>query len=418
MTVAAGARAVESPEVLAPASSLAADATCLLYERHRQRIFAFCLSRLGNRQEADDAVQNTFLYAFGCLQRGVVPQSELAWLFKIAHNVCRTRRRSLWRRRQLESTVDLDALQDVLGRPDATHDELAELGAALAAMPVNQRRALLLREWQGLSYSEIGQALALSQSAVETLLFRARRSLARRLEQTHERVALVLDASLVPKLVRRFWHVVRRFWHAGGATKAATAVVAVTVAATAGGGPVEALQHGRRAVLPRAEHHGGTPAPTPRRHESVPTRRPESHQAREAGRAAQVRRPVKLQALPAKPAAATPAAEVEPASAASVGNSGAGVPPPPGRAKPQDSLPEVHAPAPPRLPAPPQLPAPPALPVPPPQLPALPDVPPLPAPDPSTLLGDTPTPALPSTPSIDLPPPPPVLPPEDTSILP
>ena len=134
------------PPADAGGESLAAEVACLLYERHRQRIFAYCLSRLGNRQEADDAVQNTFLYAFGCLQRGVVPQSELAWLFKIANNVCRTRRRSLSRRRRLESTVDLAAVQDVLGRPDATHDKLAELGAALAAMPVNQRRALLLRE--------------------------------------------------------------------------------------------------------------------------------------------------------------------------------------------------------------------------------------------------------------------------------
>ncbi|HEY2935002.1 MAG TPA: RNA polymerase sigma factor [Gaiellaceae bacterium] len=412
MSVAARADAVESAGAPADASgkSLAGEATCLLYERHRQRIFAFCLSRLGDRQEADDAVQNTFLYAFGCLQRGVVPHSELAWLFKIASNVCRTRRRSLWRRRQLESTVDLDAVQDVLGRPDATHDELAELGAALAAMPVNQRRALLLREWQGLSYSEIGQALALSQSAVETLLFRARRSLARRLEQTHERVALALNASLVLKLIRRFWH-------AGGAARAATAVVAVTVAATAGGRPVGALEHRHRTSQPRVDSHlvAQPPAPQPRRQASAPPRGLRSHEVRATPPAAHARRPVRPHVLPAaaaSPAATAPTAEVAPASEANPGRPGpGGAPvsaPAPSEARPQLSLPKVDAPVPAQLPTLPQLPS----------LPRLPEPPPLPGPDPSTLLPDTPTPALLDLPPIDLPPPPPVLPPEDTSILP
>jgi hypothetical protein len=50
-------------------------------------------------------------------------------------------------------------------------------------MPENQRRAILLREWQGLTYREISAELGLSQAAVETLIFRARRSLAQGLEQ-------------------------------------------------------------------------------------------------------------------------------------------------------------------------------------------------------------------------------------------
>jgi len=50
-------------------------------------------------------------------------------------------------------------------------------------MPENQRRAILLREWQGLSYREISAELDLSQAAVEMLIFRARRALAGALEQ-------------------------------------------------------------------------------------------------------------------------------------------------------------------------------------------------------------------------------------------
>ena len=50
--------------------------------------------------------------------------------------------------------------------------------------PEQQRRALLLREWQGLSYREISEQLGITQAAVETLLFRARRSLAASLQRT------------------------------------------------------------------------------------------------------------------------------------------------------------------------------------------------------------------------------------------
>src|SRR5687768_15264496 len=108
-------------------SSLGADAAGALYERHASRIFAFCLSRLGNREEAEDAAQTTFLNAFRSLQGGLEPRFELAWLFRIADNVCRDRRKSAWRRGRVESTRDLDELQDVLSAPERTGDGLVDL---------------------------------------------------------------------------------------------------------------------------------------------------------------------------------------------------------------------------------------------------------------------------------------------------
>jgi len=156
-----------------------ADATRLLYERHSSRIFGFCLSRLGSREEAEDAVQTTFLNAQRGLGRGVVPDYELAWLFKIAQNVCHNRHQSARRRGCVEATHDLDALQDVLATPERGGSvSLGDLTQALSAVPERQRRALLLREFQGLSYEEISLELGVSVSAVETLIFRARRSVA------------------------------------------------------------------------------------------------------------------------------------------------------------------------------------------------------------------------------------------------
>jgi RNA polymerase sigma-70 factor (ECF subfamily) len=155
-----------------------ADATRDLYERYARQIHAYCLHQLGNREEAEDAVQSTFLNAFRGLKRGIDPEFESAWLYKIAENVCLTRQRSSFRRRRVESPGDLSALQDVLPAQEIDNDELIGLPEALEEMPDQQRRALLLREWQGLSYKEIAAELDLSQAAVETLLFRARRSLA------------------------------------------------------------------------------------------------------------------------------------------------------------------------------------------------------------------------------------------------
>jgi RNA polymerase sigma-70 factor (ECF subfamily) len=224
-----------APEAEPVPNSLAAEGTSLLYERHRQRIFVFCLSRLGNRQEADDAVQNTFLYAFASLSRGIVPENELAWLYAIARNVCRTRQRSLWRRRRVEASVDLDTIGERVGRADESNEELIGLDEALAAMPTRQQQALLLREWQGLSYDEIGATLAVSQAAVETLLFRARRTLARRLEQAADGVALAFNGPFLLRLVRKLTQ-------ASPAAKTATALVAVSVGAGSG---LPALMHER-----------------------------------------------------------------------------------------------------------------------------------------------------------------------------
>src|SRR5881392_2497518 len=155
-----------------------------LYEEYSARIFGYCVRRLPSREEAEDAVQHTFMNAFRGLQRGVVPRSESAWLFKIAENVGRERQRSAWRRSRLELVQDPDDMASLAAAPVRSHDELAGIADALAELPPNQQRAILLREWQGLSYKETAEQLALSEGAVETLLFRARRSLARKLDRS------------------------------------------------------------------------------------------------------------------------------------------------------------------------------------------------------------------------------------------
>jgi RNA polymerase sigma-70 factor, ECF subfamily len=153
-----------------------------LHERHAKRIFGFCRRRLRTPQEAEDAVQNTFISALQALQRGTVPVCEAAWLFKIAENACTAIYRSGARRDDRELT-DPETLSRFAG-PDGNGgaDALVGLEAALDTIPENQRKAFVLRELRGLSYAEIAVQLGTSVASVETLIYRARRGLARALE--------------------------------------------------------------------------------------------------------------------------------------------------------------------------------------------------------------------------------------------
>ena len=213
---------------------LEADAAGALYERHFGRIYGYCLNRLGNREEAEDAAQTTFLNAFRGLRRGVVPDFESAWLFKIAENVCRERRRAAWRRGRVETIHDFQVSDGLAPAPQRPGDELVGLSEALAEMPENQRRAILLREWQGLSYREISAQLGVSKAAVETLIFRARRSLAHKLEQPpawRRRLASLNSASLLASL--------KGLLGGGLAAKTAATAAALAGAALLAQGPLQ-----------------------------------------------------------------------------------------------------------------------------------------------------------------------------------
>ena len=202
-----------------------------LFERHGERVLAYCRRRLRTTEEAEDALQTTFLYACRGLQRGVVPETEIAWLLKIAHNVCLSQWDSNRRRRRLELVQDPDRIDAAApAAAPSDHENVIALETALGGLTELQRRAILLREWRGLSYQEIAVELGLSSSAVETLLFRARRSLARNLERQdvgRSRLARCLDVGGLLSALKSALGL-------GGSTKvAATLAVGAAVLAAA-----------------------------------------------------------------------------------------------------------------------------------------------------------------------------------------
>jgi RNA polymerase sigma factor (sigma-70 family) len=345
-----------------PATNLEAELGSL-FERHSGRIFGYCLRRLPNREEAEDAVQHTFLNAYRGLRQGVVPRSETAWLFKIAENVCRERRRSAWRRSRIESAADPDGLASIAAAPERSHDELAGLADALAELPPNQQRAILLREWQGLSYREIAGELGASEAAVETLLFRARRSLARKLDRSRGKTwGLNLGGALT-------WG--KSLFGGAAAKIAATALVVAGVAVA-----TPAVRHdlSQALILKGTKHHSarpGSPASS-LAHSSVkaPVAGARDDAVLLTG-AKKLRNRIHV---------------VQPSSSTGQPPAGTGLPPvsPPSTAPP-----------------PPQPPAPPALPPPPPvSLPPVPPLPPLPPPPPVSIPPAPPLPPLPPVPPV------------------
>jgi RNA polymerase sigma factor (sigma-70 family) len=151
-----------------------------LYKAHVQDVYRYALMVLRNPEDAEDVVQTTFLKAYRVFARGERPRTARPWLITIAHNTCRTRLRDAKRRPQ-EVAFEERLAESAEAEPrDGV--EPKELLRALGALSFNQRSALVMRELEGRSYSEIAHVLEVSPSAVETLLFRARRAVREQLE--------------------------------------------------------------------------------------------------------------------------------------------------------------------------------------------------------------------------------------------
>jgi RNA polymerase sigma-70 factor (ECF subfamily) len=150
-----------------------------LYRRHAAGVYRYALAMLRNRADAEDVTQTTFLNAYRVYQRGERPRAASSWLMAIAHNACVQRFRELQRR---PDEVSLDESAAVSPSADDEVPRVEDIQRALANLAFNQRAALVMRELQGRAYAEIGEVLGLSTSAVEALVFRARRALREQLE--------------------------------------------------------------------------------------------------------------------------------------------------------------------------------------------------------------------------------------------
>jgi RNA polymerase sigma-70 factor (ECF subfamily) len=184
------------------AGSRAARALDQLYRRHGAEVYRYAYAMLGNRADAEDVTQTTFVNALRALERGESPRKASNWLITITHNILRQRFRQAKAR-----PFEVELHEELAGEetPDDDGPTLTAVVDALGRIPPAQREALVLREFEGRPYAEIAEVLGISTSALETLLFRARRSLAEELEQvvTCQQAEQSISRSLDGRLPRR-----------------------------------------------------------------------------------------------------------------------------------------------------------------------------------------------------------------------
>ena len=162
------------------------DAYRELVERHRDRIYRFCLGWVGVEEDAEELCQDVFVRAFSALPRFRGEQHFTAWLYRIARNRCYDHRRSLnSRKRKREHPLEASGDKDWIcpqRRPDeraVESEELERLRKIISELPESFREVILLCCLEGMSQEECAAVLRCSRRAVEGRLYRARLEVAR-----------------------------------------------------------------------------------------------------------------------------------------------------------------------------------------------------------------------------------------------
>ena len=220
-----------------------------LYARYYERLLRFCLRRLNDRHEAEDAAQEAFARAWKALPRFAGERRFYPWLTVIAGNICTD---MLRRRSRSTPTDDLElTAQNPVGVVcEDTSEELVLAAVdgelvhrALNRLSTRHRHVLAMREGSGWTYQQIADHEGVEIGTIETLLWRARQALKREfavVSESKEALAgfLVATGALIRRTIFRAAHRGASVHHnngggGSGAIRNAMAGVAVTGAAVA-----------------------------------------------------------------------------------------------------------------------------------------------------------------------------------------
>jgi len=161
-----------------------------LLARYRRPVLDFVYRMLGNEADAEDVAQGVFVRAYQAIRKPAFRQTAAAfstWLFQIARNAALDdlRRR---KRHPADSLDDLQEDGDLIGSREATARDVAagketgaQIAAAVALLPEDQRTTFILAEYEDLGYAEIAAIFKCSEKSVEARLYRARHFLRERL---------------------------------------------------------------------------------------------------------------------------------------------------------------------------------------------------------------------------------------------
>jgi RNA polymerase sigma factor (sigma-70 family) len=159
-----------------------------LYAQYRDRIFAFIVSKVHDHGRAEDIAQEVFMSALRRLRCADQTIAFKPWIYEIAKNACIDEFRRGSRAREVPLEADggefvVDRQQSPISSvptPAAaveSKQRLDDLRGAFGGLSATHHQLLVMREFEGMSYDEIGQRLDMTRQMVESGLFRARRKL-------------------------------------------------------------------------------------------------------------------------------------------------------------------------------------------------------------------------------------------------
>lgn len=166
----------------------------VLFERYHERIENFVFLRVGDRATAEDVTQEIFVAALRAIHSGHQHIVFKPWIYEIARNACIDQHRRAARAAAVVPLSDelaqrAPALRGEPQRELESQERFTEVRTAIRELPQAQRVLLVLREFGGLSYTELAERTGTTVGAVETALHRARRALSLRLGVRPQRAA-------------------------------------------------------------------------------------------------------------------------------------------------------------------------------------------------------------------------------------
>lgn len=157
----------------------------LIIGKYGARVLAFCRARMSSVPDAEDAAQEVFVRAYKSLASFKRGENFSSWLFAIAANNVRTHIRIFMSRKMKERAFARERMVDPADDPKGEAERKLESGIvrqAVSALPIELRESVELYYFAQLSVEETAQVLRLSQEAVKSRLFRARKRLREVLE--------------------------------------------------------------------------------------------------------------------------------------------------------------------------------------------------------------------------------------------
>ncbi len=156
----------------------------LLFRRYQNGVFAFCARMLRDSAAAEDAAQETFLKAHQAIASLADANAFRSWLFRIARNEVLMTLRN-------HRTSALESAESVWSDDDPHRQAVSEeqhtiLQSVLDQLKAEYREAIVLREFQQLTYAEIAAATNSTESAVKSRIFKARTALASRIRTEYQ----------------------------------------------------------------------------------------------------------------------------------------------------------------------------------------------------------------------------------------